>query len=192
MGVRFEIRPPATKAELLAEHRRLVGECEAFWSSIAPERFIAPFGASWSPADTVRHLAKSVRPVASALRLPRPILGLLFGLALRKGESFAALVDRYHARLAAGGGAGRFAPRPVERPDDPGAFRATVVGRWRQAEDSLCAAVERWNEKALDRYRMPHPLLGKLTVREMLFFTLYHGVHHARITERRMAEASSA
>lgn len=140
----------------------------------------------------MRHLAKSVRPVASALRLPRPILGLLFGLALRKGESFAALVDRYHARLAAGGGAGRFAPRPVERPDDPGAFRATVVGRWRQAEDSLCAAVERWNEKALDRYRMPHPLLGKLTVREMLFFTLYHGVHHARITERRMAEASSA
>jgi hypothetical protein len=35
---------------------------------------------------------------------------------------------------------------------------------------------------------LPHPLLGKLTVREMLFFTLYHQRHHVAVVERRIAE----
>jgi hypothetical protein len=35
-----------------------------------------------------------------------------------------------------------------------------------------------WSEDDLDNHRLPHPLLGKLTVREMLFFTLYHIQHH--------------
>jgi hypothetical protein len=32
---------------------------------------------------------------------------------------------------------------------------------------------------------MPHPLLGKLTVREMLLFTLYHNLHHVQNVARR-------
>ena len=39
----------------------------------------------------------------------------------------------------------------------------------------------------LDRYRLPHPLLGKLTVREMLFFTVYHNYHHVRSVADRLA-----
>ena len=37
-----------------------------------------------------------------------------------------------------------------------------------------------WSEKDLDKYKLPHPLLGKLTVREMLFFTIYHNEHHLK------------
>ncbi len=33
--------------------------------------------------------------------------------------------------------------------------------------------------------QLPHPLLGKLTLREMVAWSLYHGHHHrARIRER--------
>ncbi len=46
-------------------------------------------------------------------------------------------------------------------------------------------SVPSWSETSLDRYRLPHPLLGRLTVREMLFFTLGHGLHHARNVARR-------
>ena len=42
----------------------------------------------------------------------------------------------------------------------------------------LHGAITRWGERALDRFRLPHPALGQLTVREMLFFTLYHNLHH--------------
>jgi len=37
------------------------------------------------------------------------------------------------------------------------------------------------DEDDLDRVMLPHPLLGKLTLREMLFFTIYHVEHHLGI-----------
>ena len=44
----------------------------------------------------------------------------------------------------------------------------------------MVAAAEKWDEKELDEYYLPHPILGKLTVREILFFTIYHNLRHAR------------
>ena len=40
----------------------------------------------------------------------------------------------------------------------------------------------------LDAVLLPHPLLGKLTVREMLFFTVYHVQHHRALVERDHAD----
>ena len=34
------------------------------------------------------------------------------------------------------------------------------------------------SEHKLDRCILPHPLLGKLTLREMIYFTIYHMEHH--------------
>jgi hypothetical protein len=56
---------------------------------------------------------------------------------------------------------------------------------WREVANSLCEATVPWGEGSLDRCRLPHPLLGKLTVREMLFFTLYHNLHHVQNVARR-------
>ena len=39
---------------------------------------------------------------------------------------------------------------------------------------------QRWPEPSLDRYQLLHPLLGRLTVREMLEFSVYHHAHHLR------------
>jgi hypothetical protein len=47
-----------------------------------------------------------------------------------------------------------------------------------------------WSERQLDRIRLPHPVLGKLSVREMLFFTLYHNQHHIEAVKRRLTRFS--
>jgi len=60
-----------------------------------------------------------------------------------------------------------------------------MLGKWQSVVPNLSAAVRRWDEAALDRYQLPHPILGKLTVREMLYFTLYHLGHHAQIVAAR-------
>jgi hypothetical protein len=46
-----------------------------------------------------------------------------------------------------------------------------------------------WREADLDRYLLPHPLLGKLTLREMLHFTLYHNYHHVQSVATRLRGA---
>ena len=48
--------------------------------------------------------------------------------------------------------------------------------------NKLNKKIDSFDEKDLDRYILPHPLLGKLTIREMLFFTVYHVQHHQSLT----------
>ena len=53
------------------------------------------------------------------------------------------------------------------------------MDQWSKVNAELLSAVEKWDETELDQYMLPHPILGKLTVREMLFFTIYHNLRHA-------------
>jgi len=50
--------------------------------------------------------------------------------------------------------------------------------------DKLCRKTMKHSEAALDKYILPHPLLGKLTLREMLYFTAYHVAHHKQLVEK--------
>ncbi|MFD1732536.1 hypothetical protein ACFSC4_17950 [Deinococcus malanensis] len=40
--------------------------------------------------------------------------------------------------------------------------------------------VQGWPDHELDARSMPHPVLDMLTVREMLYFTIEHNLHHLR------------
>jgi hypothetical protein len=48
----------------------------------------------------------------------------------------------------------------------------------------LSEKLDKFTEEELDKYILPHPLLGKLTIREMMYFTIYHVLHHQMMTER--------
>ncbi|HEX6084060.1 MAG TPA: DinB family protein [Thermoanaerobaculia bacterium] len=169
-----------TRDEILASVDDVQRQSSAYWSAFPADEFFAKIGEAWSPADNVRHLAKSIRPVTRALRMPRLVLWLMFGRAKRASRTYDALVDFYRSKLTGGNDAGRFAPSARVLTDP-----AEVLAQQEQANRELRAAIARWPEKALDRYQMPHPLMGKLTVREMLFFTLYHQLHHIDVVRRR-------
>ena len=110
----------------------------------------------------------------------------MFGRNSGPSRSFPVVRDVYRARLQTGATAGRFAPSVRPAPNDPGAWQAEVLASWRHAASALHSSVTGWKEPALDRYRLPHPLLGRLTVREMLFFTLYHNAHHLNLAASRV------
>ena len=182
---------PVSAVQLVAELRRVHVESAAYWRGYAtPEFFMPSAPGIWSAADQVRHLTKSIRPVTSALGLPRVVLRLLFGRARAPSRLYTALRADYHAALALGAHAGRFAPRPLVAIDGAVAesTRARIMDHHRSAVDALCRSAERWPEASLDAIRLPHPLLGRLTVREMLAFTLYHNLHHVQVAERRRLE----
>jgi hypothetical protein len=103
------------------------------------------------------------------------------------------VVEFYQARLATGAKAtGAYVPPADDvAADRVGELRAAVLGRWGRTNARLRQAVEKWNERRLDRVALPHPLLGKLTAREMLFFTLYHNQHHVAAARRRLPRFSA-
>ena len=48
---------------------------------------------------------------------------------------------------------------------------------------SICKNLDKFSEEDLDKFILPHPLLGKLTMREMMYFTIYHAQHHENIVK---------
>jgi hypothetical protein len=148
--------------------------------------FFARIGEAWSPAENVRHLTKSIRPVAKALTIPRLFLRIRFGRPHRSSVTFEELRARYQGMLAEGATAGPFSPS-AHTESEPAAWRSRIMNEHRAVQQQLMTAMERWPEKQLDRHQLPHPLLGKLTIREMLFFTLYHQSHHIAGVQKRKA-----
>ncbi len=185
----LETVPTAPRA-LAAEARRIHAESVRYWSVYSVDAFFrSPKPDVWAPADAVRHLTKAIRAVNKGLALPRLALLVLFGWSRRPSRSFDALVADYRAALAAGGRAGRFTPSALVAAEQMTAGRTRIMAHHDAAVEAFAGALERWSDRALDRYRLPHPLLGKLTVREMAYFTLLHNVHHVAVAERRRTEA---
>lgn len=175
---------PTDRDSILSDITSVSNEGLSYWSAFGTDAFFRRFGEAWSPAEHVRHLVKSTRPVMTALRMPKLVLRTMFGAPRRASSTYDALVTRYRERLDAGGEAGRFAPSPEQR-DDLDAWRREILVQLPEINAQLLAATRRWSERALDQHQLPHPLLGKLTVREMLYFTLYHQRHHIAAAERR-------
>jgi hypothetical protein len=75
----FETGEPHTRVELVAALGRVQQEGNAYLRTLPPSVFFAPQGPAWSPDEHARHLVKSMSPLMWVLRLPRPVLGLLFG-----------------------------------------------------------------------------------------------------------------
>jgi hypothetical protein len=182
---------PRSREQLLSAFARVHAQATDVWEQCPAARFFAPAAdGGWSPARNVTHLVDSLSAVTRALRLPRLVPRLLFGVARQPSRSFEEVVLTYRNALAGGAGAGRYTPVEVSAGIDPVATRAKLLARWHAALPALSAAIVRWDDAALDRIRLPHPILGKLTVREMLYFSLYHLAHHANVVAERQQVAS--
>jgi hypothetical protein len=187
------VSEPFTGPEIARDLAAVQRWADAYWRSFGADEFFAPMGDAWSPAHNVRHLIKSNRPVARALDLPRVALLVRFGVTRRSSLGYSALRATYHEALAGGLRAGEYAPRPLPgdaRRDEPA--RDDILVRWSETMTALRSCVSGWSERALGMLRLPHPGLGKLTVREMLFFTLYHNTHHVLGVDRRRGRGGSA
>ena len=186
----LNVEPPVTGEEIARALERLHQDSVALYATLSTAAFLAPQGAAWSPADHVRHLTKSMRALNRGLRLPRLVLRLRFGRARNPSRSYEAVMLAYRKRLETFDGRNNpFAPA-TSMGADPEAWRAEVMRFHEIAVQELARHTRQLSEPALDRYQVPHPLLGMLTLREMLFFMVYHNLHHVRLVGARSAVPS--
>lgn len=166
----------AINAALTRSHEGFIARVLAVPMS---ERDVSRNG-KWTPAQQLDHILRAVRPVAMAMRLPKWFLRWRFGKPNRTPRDYDALVQRYKEKLDAGGRAsGRFVPPAI-----PASEVERIAASVKHAVVALSRQVDKWTEPELDTVLLPHPLLGKLTVREMLYFTIYHAQHHQALVER--------
>jgi len=132
----------------------------------------------WTAGQQAEHIYLSVSPVATAMKLPNFILGPAFGKSNRPSGTYDEVVAKYKTKLAEGGVAtSRFVPEIQTN-----LHKAELKTKVDTAVEKLCGRIDKFSEEQLDTFLLPHPLLGKMTLREMLYFTIYHVQHHHRMT----------
>jgi uncharacterized damage-inducible protein DinB len=168
-----------TKIELINALKDANERVTKWFTEIPAEDFFARNGEVWSASDNVDHLIKSHKPIAKALKLPKFPLQAMFGKPEKPSMAYEELCEIYRDAIAKGGQAfGRYLPEQ-QSPGDLEKAKSDLLNQFSKASAELVSVTEKWNESELDGYFLPHPLIGKLTVREMLYFTIYHNLRHA-------------
>jgi hypothetical protein len=162
--------------ELYNQHKQFI----SYTSSLNTAQLEFKLDQKWSAAQQVEHIYKSVSPLAKGLLLPKFIVKTIWGKANRPSKNYNDLIMKYSEKLALGGRASSpFVPKEV---------LAIDVKKWQIKIDislkKLIKNLNKYAEEEFDLYILPHPLLGKVTLREMMYFTIYHVQHHQQIIKR--------
>lgn len=128
---------------------------------------------SWSIREEMEHLVISGRMVASALKVPKMVLRS-FGKPNREVRDYDTTFQRYKDRLQEVGPVSNSPASPKKDGDN----MVSLLKQWDEIGEKFAKRLQKWNDKDLDNYLLPHPLMGKILVREMLFFTHFHSLHH--------------
>jgi len=150
-------------------------EINTFISTVDETAFLTSPTDKWGPGGHTIHLRKSIEPLSKILGKPRFVIRYLFGKPNRAGRDYVVVKEKYYGKLAN-------VPAGVTSPFVPDENdvmnHAKIVSDYKSEQLRLAKKMGKWKDKDLDRFILPHPLLGKITVREMLYFTDIHTKHH--------------
>jgi len=139
----------------------------------------------WSAAQQLNHMVLSVKPLAQVSAMDKAMIAASFGTTNAAGRSYNDLLTAYLDKLHAGGRAPeRFVPAA-----EPALSRTELTGEMSRLVGQLRNNLATFTEQELDTLQLPHPLLGNITFREMMYNAIYHVQHHHAQTEQNLKDA---
>lgn len=167
------------KAEIISATEKIFAAFSNQCNNTGETAFFSKPTAKWSIAENVQHLIVSTNTTTLAFSLPRFLVRLIGGKPNRSSKTYEELVAKYKNKLAAGGAAsGRFIPKPIKI----NFGKEKLLNNWTNATQKYITALQNSRtENDLDNYLVKHPLLGRITLRELCYFTIYHTEHHLNI-----------
>ena len=169
-----------TKTDLITALKDSNQRVITWFTEIQAEKFFMRHREVWSASDNLDHLIKSHKPIVKALRLPKITLQAMFGKPQKPSLTYEELCKIYRDEIAKGAQAsGRYLPNQESPAENVEEKKKELLDQFSKASADLVSMAEKRDENELDQYLLPHPILGKLTIREMLFFTIYHNLRHA-------------
>jgi len=172
---------PNTKTELIEQIRQVEAALAQTVENITADQFDTAPSESWPASGYLKHMILSTKPFVKALSLPKEQMQSMFGPPDHASKPYDELVADYKGRIAGGIRAEDFnavTPVTYRLPEGTEDVKAYLLDVWHDTHNRLVQALESWNEEELDSHQLPHPALGLVTLREMLFFTLHHNTLH--------------
>ena len=141
----------------------------------------------WSAGQDLVHLIKVLRIVNIGFTLPKPILRVLFGINKNDSRPFEDLRQVYKNALEGGAKAPTiYIPKPVSYHD-----KERLIQKYASLNKSFIDKLNNHTAHELDSYRLPHPILGKISLRELACFTSFHTAHHFDSLKSKLAHLNN-
>lgn len=135
----------------------------------------------WTTSQHVLHLVQSAQYLNKALGYPKFVLRYKFGKSNRVPRAYDAIIKRYNERLEGVKGITFGPSRSMRVPTIE--EKTTLIKQLKTQESLLKKRTKKWRDKHLDNLLLPHPLMGRMPVREIIMWSAYHVEHHAKTLE---------
>lgn len=154
------------------------------WLESHPEeKWIKGPDGKWTTGQHIRHLIQSIQPLNKAITLPKFFLKYKFGLSNRDTRSYEMLVQKYQQKVATLSNTVSPFSQNMKVPSI--SEKQNLIKSLEKEKNTLQRKIQKCNESHLDTYILPHPLLGRMPIREMVMFTGYHTEHHYKILKEK-------
>lgn len=130
----------------------------------------------WTTGQHALHLLQSIKALNDALSMPKFVLRYKFGKANRDLRDYQTVVNRYQERLKDVQGKTFGPSKNMQIP--PLTEKQYLLDRIQVEGKKLQYKTRKISDKNLDTLILPHPLMGKMPIREIIMWTAHHIEHH--------------
>ena len=167
---------------LKAEMRRSAVDFEALVLKLTKGDFEKNPGGKWSAGQDLSHVVKTLGVIRLGLKMPLMMWRLFYGNANRPSRPYTDFRQKYLEKIAPGFKAPSYVlPKIVLHSE-----REQLISRLKSSTEDFCERIGSFTETELDRVIVPHPLFGKITMREMIMATWLHQDHHTEQLARKL------
>jgi hypothetical protein len=170
------------KTEIIKSLNDSVDQFNELIANLNKDQFETNINGKWSGGQDLVHLIKVLRIVNIGLSLPKTILRVMYGINKKEARTFLQLQTLYKNALEGGAKAPTlYIPKPVLFKE-----KSNLIKKHQSLNESLVKKINNLTEIELDRFRLPHPILGKVTLGELAIFTSFHTVHHFELLKSKL------
>jgi hypothetical protein len=133
----------------------------------------------WTTGQQIQHLVDSLQLLNNALSYPRFLLKYKFGLCNRQIRDYETVAKNYQKKLIDNNNKAKIFNKKLKKPTLQ--ERNRLLTRLQIQSKKLQYKTMKISDKNLDTLLIPHPLMGKMTIREIIMWTAHHTEHHTEI-----------
>lgn len=157
--------------ELIAVFVRNHLETVQYIDGLSDKQFSYRYQQKWTAGEHLQHILLTILPFPRVLS-SKQFIRDTFGTIDRAAWDYDTVLQNYAQTSLKAPEA--FLPKDEVRYDQ----KATIIAGIQQQLNAINDLLKQYSEEELDTLVLPHPLLGKLTIREMLYLMSYHPLHH--------------
>lgn len=150
------------------------GQFATYINELSEEKFSYRKESKWTAAEQISHMIVCTIPLLKIFGKEKSVIEKLFGKTNNPPRSYNEMLAMYQGKLKDGGKA----PQPFNPPENLNETKEVLSKQLIDLINQLTNCIDTFSVEELDTLLITHPLLGNISLREMLYNAIYHVQHH--------------